>query len=140
MRFYGKSQHTVDDKGRVSLPAKFRKALPEEVVVVPGFGGALYLFAESEFHKWVDSLFFDDGYDPRKSDDLKLRASIFENAEGVKVDAAGRIKVPAELLEKMGIVKDVTICGNDDHLELWSPERHAAYMGAGTSLDAFLKA
>lgn len=118
MRFLGHSQHTVDDKGRVSLPAKQRKALPDEVVVVPSpMGEAILVFSEEAFDKWADS-FFPDGFNPRSKSDQKARKRLFGRAENVTIDSAGRIKLPAEQMQRAGIEKNVMISGNDDHLEI----------------------
>ncbi|MGI6033062.1 MAG: division/cell wall cluster transcriptional repressor MraZ [Coriobacteriales bacterium] len=138
MRFSGHAQHSVDDKGRVSLPAKQRKALPEEVVVVPGFGKALYVFSEEAFDAWVDS-FFPEGYNPRSKGDRELRGRLFGSAENVAVDAAGRIKLSAEQREAVGIVKDVMISGNDDHLEIQDLAVYEQKQASLVSLDDLLE-
>ena len=57
MRFFGTDERSVDEKGRISLPAKMRKALSDDVVVVPGFDNALYVFEEEAFLNWLDSFF-----------------------------------------------------------------------------------
>ena len=121
MRFFGTDERSVDEKGRISLPAKMRKALSDEVVVVPGFDNALYVFEEDAFLNWLDSFFpeTEGGYDPRKRKHIELRAALTRSAEMVKIDAAGRIKVPLKQLAKASIEKDVTVTGNDDHIELW---------------------
>lgn len=144
MRFNGRSQHTVDDKGRVSLPAKFRKALPDEVIVVPSIPGrgeeALYVFAEDEFEAWIDSFFKkkedgSEGYNPRSKKDVKLRKFLNANAETVSVDAAGRIKLSATQRADRGIEKNVTIIGDEDHLEIWDSETYDAYMAEDMNFD-----
>lgn len=127
MRFRGEYKHTVDAKGRVSLPAKFRKALPEEIVVVPSVGGALSVFSDEAFDAWVDSFFpakedGTSGFDPRNKQDVKLRRMLNASAESVPVDSAGRIMLSADKRSKAGIVKDVRIIGNDDHIEIWNAE------------------
>ncbi len=138
MRFSGHAQHSVDDKGRVSLPAKQRKALPDELKIVPGFDKALYVFADEEFVAWVDSFFVDE-YNPRKREDRMLRSRLFGSAESVSVDSAGRIKLSTELCEKAGIVKDVMITGNDDHLEIQSLESYEALQDSFDSLEDLLE-
>lgn len=118
MRFYGHSQHTVDDKGRVSLPAKQRKALPDELVVVPSpIDQSLYVFSEEGYDKWIDD-FFPEGFNPRSRSDQRFRKKLFDSAENVVVDAAGRIKLSAEHRKLVGIEKNVMVIGNDDHLEI----------------------
>ena len=139
MRFFGKSQHTVDDKGRVSLPAKLRKALPDEVVIVPAFGDALYVFDEKAFVNWVDMFFNkEDGYNQRDEMDRKLHARLFSTAQSVNVDAAGRVKLSPTHRQKAGIGKDVIITGCDDHVEIWDPAKYEAFMGEDTPLEDLL--
>lgn len=123
MRFHGEYRHSVDAKGRVSLPARFRKALPDEVVIVPSAGGALSVFSEEGFDAWVDSFFpkkedGTSGYDPRKKDDVKLLRMLNATAESVTVDSAGRITISARKRADYNIGKEVSIIGNNDHIEI----------------------
>jgi MraZ protein len=129
MRFFGTDERSVDDKGRVSLPAKMRKALPDEVVIVPGFDDALYVFSEEAFLDWVDSFFPEEegGYDPRKRAHIELRSALTRSAESVNIDAAGRVKIPAKQRVRASIEKDVTVTGNDDHIELWDSRKFARH-------------
>lgn len=142
MRFHGEYQHTVDAKGRVSLPAKFRKALPEEVVVVPSLGGALSVFSEEAYNAWVD-LFFPKnedgtgGYNPRSTKDVMFRKKLNASAENASVDSAGRITLSPRKRELAGIEKDVWIIGDDDHIEIWSAAAYEKTMG-GFSMEDFM--
>ena len=143
MRFNGQSQHTVDDKGRVSLPAKFRKALPDEVIIVPSLPGrgenALFVFAEEDFRQWVDSFFpiEEGGYNPRSRKDVQLRKFLNANAETVAVDSAGRVKLSAKQRSERGIAKAVTIIGDEDHLEIWDTDEFETYMSESMTFDDF---
>lgn len=140
MGFRGEYQHSVDSKGRVSLPAKFRKALPDELNIVPvpneGFGKALYVFTDEAFEAWMES-FFDEregGFNARSGRDIGMQRYLNSNAESVTVDAAGRIKLSAKQCGKVGIEKDVTIVGNGDHIEIWDTATYDGYMA---SIDPF---
>lgn len=142
MRFHGEYQHTVDAKGRVSLPAKFRKALPEEVVVVPGVCGALCVFSNEAFDVWVESFFpkkedGTSGYDSRSKRDVMLRKKLNASAENTSVDSAGRITLSARKREGAGIDKDVWIIGDGDHIEIWDAASYEEAM-EGISLDDFM--
>ena len=142
MRFRGEYEHTVDPKGRVSLPAKFRKELPDDVVIVPGFGGALYVFSDDAFDAWVDSFFSqkEGGYNPRDAKDRNFRKRINASAESVAVDAAGRVKLSSKLMQRGNIGKDVTIIGDDDHIEIWNRAAWNEFEDDTASLDEFLEA
>lgn len=125
MRFRGEYQHSVDSKGRVSLPAKFRKALPDEVTIVPvanaDFGKALYVFSDEAYDEWMDSFFDTEegGYNPRSKRHIALHKYLNSSAESVAVDARGRVKLSPKQCEKVGIDKNVTIIGEGDHIEIW---------------------
>ena len=142
MRFHGEYQHTVDSKGRVSLPAKFRKALPEEVVIVPTMAGALSVFSEEAFEAWVDSLFTnregENTYDPMDPTSAMLRKQLNANAENATVDSAGRITISAKKRKSAQIDRDVYIIGDTDHVEIWSAASYEEQM-AGFSFDAFMR-
>jgi len=129
MRFRGTYQHTVDAKGRLSLPAKFRKALPEEVTIVPvpneSIGKALYVFSDEAYDAWMDSFFEDEEqkkFNPRSKKHIALAKYLNASAESTTVDAAGRVKLSAKQCEKVGIGKDVTVVGQGDHIEIWDTE------------------
>lgn len=140
MRFRGEYQHSVDSKGRVSLPAKFRKALPDEVTIVPvanaDFGKALYVFSDEAYDEWMDSFFDTEegGYNPRSKRHIALHKYLNSSAESVAVDAAGRVKLSPKQCEKVAIDKNVTIIGEGDHIEIWDSQALESYMD---SIDPF---
>lgn len=145
MRFRGEYQHSVDDKGRVSLPAKFRKALPDEVTIVPvsdsDFGKALYVFSEEAYDEWMDSFFEHEegGFNPRSKKHIALRKYLNSNAESVAVDAAGRVKLSPRQCQKAGIDKNVTIIGEGDHVEIWDASALESYMDSINPFGDFLE-
>ncbi len=146
MRFRGEYQHSVDSKGRVSLPAKFRKALPDEVTVVPvpdsKMGKALYVFSDEAYDAWMDSFFASEegGFNPRNTKHIALQRYLNASAESVAVDAAGRIKLSSKQCEQVGIAKDVSIIGNDDHIEIWDVSARTDYMDSIDPFGDFLQA
>lgn len=122
--FVGSYEHTLDTKGRVSLPAAFRKefeAQSENLVVMPSpTEKALYVFTVAGFDKWINSLFErDGGFNPRSSKDVAIRKRIMGGSAAVNLDSAGRINVPKNLREYAHLDKAVTVLGNYDHVELW---------------------
>ena len=142
MRFHGEYKHSVDSKGRISLPSKFRKALPDEVVIVPSTSGALSVFSEEGFQEWVDSYFpkkedGTGGYNPRKLDDVKLMRALNAQAESVTVDSNGRIMISAAKREKAGIGASAYVIGSGDRVEIMNVEAYEAQMEE-FSLESFL--
>ena len=134
----GSYQHTMDAKGRVALPAVFRKALPDKVTLVIGNHDAVYVFADDEFERWLSTLFGEVGYDPQNEVhgliDLQVRAG----ARPTSIDSAGRVNVAADLRQKAGLTKNVTVIGRGDHLEMWDTERFEEFMSQIPSLDELL--
>ena len=126
----GSYRFKTDAKGRVSLPAKFRKVLSEDLVVTSSLtGDYLMVFDGSEsFNAWVDGIFVDKfgGYNSTSREQLMLRSALKGQAFDVQADSAGRILLPAELREKVGIDREVVIVGNTGFFEVWSEERRSA--------------
>ncbi len=144
--FRGEYQHSVDSKGRVSLPAKFRKSLPDELTIVPvknpDYGKALYVFSDEAYDAWVEALFNveEGGYNPRSKKHIAMHKYLNASAELVSIDAAGRVKLSAKQCEKVGIDKDVTIIGEGDHIEIWDTASFAEYMDSIDPFGDFLEA
>lgn len=123
----GSYQMSVDSKGRVTLPADFRKDLvsedSREITLVP-FDGCVYGFTPEGFEQWVPSLFErgDRHYDPRNRDDVRLRRGLYGRAKKVEVDSAGRMAIGklGERCESLGLTGDVMVVGGGDHIEVWN--------------------
>ena len=126
----GSYRFKTDAKGRVSLPAKFRKVLSEDLVVACALSGDfLQVFdGQDSFNAWVDTIFADKfgGYNSTSREQLLLRSALKGQAFDVQADSAGRILLPAELREKVGIDREVVIVGNTGFFEVWSEERRSA--------------
>ncbi len=123
----GSYRFKTDAKGRVSLPAKFRKVLSEDLVVTSALSGEYLMVFDGQesFNDWVEQIFVDKfgGYNSTSREHLKLRSALKGNAFDVQPDSAGRILLPVELREKAGIGKDVVIVGNTGYFEVWSEAR-----------------
>ncbi len=122
----GEYSHKVDAKGRLSLPARFRKALSaDDLVVTPDLRGrCLYVFEMEGFNEWVSSFFeADGGFDPLNEEHEDLRSALKARGIEVSIDSAGRINIPAKQREAVGIEKDVTLVGNTGYFEIWDAKR-----------------
>ena len=124
MYFSGENTHVLDSKGRISLPAVHRRALPEQVIISKGFDKTLYLFAPEEREAWLSSLIEYDELDPEIRDFYRR---LNAGAATVEVDAAGRVNIPANLREYAGLGKEVVILGNQTRLEFWDAARWNEY-------------
>ncbi len=125
----GSYRFKTDAKGRVSLPAKFRKVLSEDLVVTTALSGDYLMVFDGQesFNAWVEGIFVDKfgGYNSTSREHLKLRSALKGNAFDVQPDSAGRILLPADLRAKAGIGKEVVVVGNTGFFEVWSEERRA---------------
>lgn len=131
----------LDAKGRLTLPADFRKQFGDSVRLVP-FHGALCGFTPEGYEAWCAS-FFPDGFNPmdRKQDDVRRQISSLTTT--VDIDSAGRIavgKVSEAIRSKFGLGRELEIVGNGDHFEIFSAEKWAEMEASflDDSLDSLL--
>ena len=125
----GEYRFKTDAKGRMSLPAKFRKVLSSELVVTRNpQDECIWVFEPDAFNDWVVTLFEKrfGGFDPSDKMHVDLRRKLKARAFDVQVDAAGRIMLPADQREKVGIDRDVAIVGNTGYFEVWDAKRYEA--------------
>ena len=137
----GEFRFKMDAKGRMSLPAKFRKVLSSELVVTRDLEDECILVFEADaFNEWVVSLFerrFEGGYNPTDRKHQALRRKLKSRALDVQVDSAGRIMLSAEQRAACGIDRDVVIVGNTGYFEVWDAQRYEA-VDEETDLAEFL--
>ena len=124
---YGSYRFKVDAKGRISLPAKFRKVLSRDLIVSRELlDRCLYVFEPQAFNEWVDQLFVSKfgGYDPAKSQHVMLKTRLKSNANDVEMDSSGRIMVKQGLRDATGIEKEVVLVGNSGYFEIWDADAY----------------
>ena len=134
MYLTGSYSMSVDPKGRVPLPADFRREVGETVVLAP-LGDRVFGFTPEGFRAYVDGMFEhgDRHYDPRSLEDAQLKRDLTSAATTLSVDKAGRValgKVEDEdepgLLEDLGLVGTVKVVGVEDHFEIVNVEKWKA--------------
>ncbi len=117
--FMSEYNHTVDTKGRLIVPSKFREQLGDEFVVTKGMDGCLFVYANddwSAFEQKLTSL-------PLINKEARKFARFFlAGAAQVEVDKQGRILLPANLRQFAGLEKDVVLVGVGSRIEIWSRE------------------
>ncbi|MBQ3300706.1 MAG: division/cell wall cluster transcriptional repressor MraZ [Eggerthellaceae bacterium] len=126
---HGEFRFKADAKGRVSLPASFRKVLPEDLVVtLSPAKECLYVYVPEDFEAWVDGVFVKKfgGYDDTDPNQAAVYRALNSRARDVQIDSAGRIMLPPEQRGETGIEKDVVIVGNGGRVEVWDAERYDA--------------
>ena len=113
----GEYEHTLDDKNRITLPAKFRAAFAAGVVVTRGMDGCLYAYRLEDWDKLVDTRLA--GLDPLSQEGRRMHRFFFSGAAEAELDKQGRVMIPAALIEHAGLGRNVVVAGVRDHLELW---------------------
>ena len=112
--FFGRYDCTIDAKGRLNFPAKFRDAMGESFVVMEWLDRCLFALTMAEVEKLSERLGADE-----LMDSWEITGDLFSTACEVTPDKQGRILLPAELRRYAGLEKSVTIIGNRSHAELW---------------------
>lgn len=118
-RFFGRYEHSLDDKGRIILPAKFRGSFEHGGFLTQYQDGCLSLWAPDEFELQMETM--QDRASVSKSDRNLARLWASTSHE-VEVDKQGRMAIPSHLRDFAGLVGEVLVHGAIDRVELWNPE------------------
>lgn len=122
--FYGEHEHSLDKKGRLILPAKFRETAKanyiEKFFITRGLDNCLFMFAEEEWRA-QEAKFKSIPF--TKAQSRKFNRLYFSGAQEVTFDKQGRILVPKYLKEFAGIKRDVIIIGVSNRIEIWDSEK-----------------
>jgi MraZ protein len=113
----GEYEHTIDDKNRLTLPARFRQAFGDGLVVTRGMDGCLYAYARADWEQVVDSRLA--GLDPLSKEGRRMQRFFFSGAADAQLDKQGRVMIPPALLEHAKLGREVVVAGVLDHLEIW---------------------
>jgi MraZ protein len=115
--FKGEYSHSIDAKGRLIMPAKFRELLGEQFVVTKGFDGCLFVFSQEGWDAFEEKL---QALPMDKPEARMLGRFFIAGAIDAEVDKQGRINIPANLLQHAGIEKEAVIAGVGNRAEIWS--------------------
>ena len=115
--FMGENNHTVDAKGRLIVPSKFREQLGEEFVVTKGLDGCLFVYDNSEWKALEEKL---HALPLTNANARKFSRFFLAGATACEVDKQGRILLPAVLREFAGIEKEAVLVGVGSRIEIWS--------------------
>jgi MraZ protein len=122
--FLGTHTPKLDEKGRLFLPAKFREALAEGVVITKGQERCLYVFKDADFR--ANAALLETA--PMTGQAAREYSRVFFSSASDDVpDAQGRIRVPAPLRTYAGLTKDCTVIGMNTRLEIWDSAAWTAY-------------
>jgi len=129
--FMGECFHTLDPKGRLIVPSKFREELGERFILTMGLDGCLFAYPMEEWLQFAERL----RTLPGTREGRKLQRLFMSCAAEVDVDKQGRFLIPTKLREQVGMVKEVVLVGVLSKIELWSKERWEASNGVGAMDD-----
>jgi transcriptional regulator MraZ len=113
----GTHEHTIDDKSRLTLPAKFRRAFEDGVVLTRGIESCLLAYPKQDWERAFGSRL--DALDPLRGETRRLQRYFFANMVEDDLDKQGRIGIPSVLKEYAKLDRDVVVAGVNDHLEIW---------------------
>ncbi|MBO6154181.1 MAG: division/cell wall cluster transcriptional repressor MraZ [Lachnospiraceae bacterium] len=119
--FMGEYNHTVDAKGRMIMPAKFREQLGEQFVVTKGVDGCLYVYSSEEWGR-IEEKFREVNLTTK--DARKFMRFFFAGAATCDVDKQGRILIPPVLRNFAGLEKDVVLVGVMTKIEIWDKAKY----------------
>ncbi|HET8927119.1 MAG TPA: division/cell wall cluster transcriptional repressor MraZ [Microbacterium sp.] len=122
----------LDDKGRLILPAKFRRELEDGVVITRGQERCLYVFSAAEFERVHERMRQAPMGDKRARDFLRM---FLAAASDEKPDSQNRVTIPPALRAYAGLERDLVVAGIGDHAEIWQAQRWTEYVAANE--DAF---
>ena len=112
----GEHEHSLDEKNRLTLPAKLRAAFEDGVVVTRGLDGCLFAYPRGAWEQMSDRL---RSLDPLAEGSRVLQRHFFAGAAPGDLDKQGRMVLPSGLIEHAGLSREVTVAGVYDHLEIW---------------------
>ena len=121
--FIGEYNHTIDAKGRLIVPAKYRDNLGEHFYVTKGLDGCLFVYDEADFEALKDKIL---ALPLSNKESRTISRFFLGSAQDGEFDKQGRILVSAPLREHAELVKDVVLVGVGNHIEIWSKEKYEA--------------
>jgi transcriptional regulator MraZ len=121
----GEHDHSLDEKNRLTLPAKLREGLGDGVVVTRGMDGCLFAYAVGEWERMAERI---RSLDSLSREGRMMQRHFFSGAVRADLDKQGRMVLPAPLLKSAGIEREVTVAGVYDHLEIWDRSKWQTHL------------
>ena len=127
--FRGRYEHTVDDRGRVSLPPRYRNEFNRGVIVQMGADGCIDVYTEEGFQEVASHVV----EPPTTSGGRRARRVHYSDSFDTELDRQGRILIPPRLRQAAAVNGTVIITGRKECLEIWNPERLDEVMNAAVA-------
>ena len=126
MAFRGHYEHSLDSKDRLTVPARFRAALSDGVVLSAGFEPCVEVWGTADFAEYERQVL--PGLNRLKRDARMIRRRLHSRSHDETLDSAGRVRIPSHLIGHAGLEEGpCVVIGVADHLEIWAPEAWAAH-------------
>jgi len=125
--FIGAHYHSVDDKGRVIIPQRFRTGLGNTFIITKGFNKCLFVYKESDFLEMAKKLQAQPALDPHAE---RLQRWFFGEASEAQADNQGRVAIPSSLRDFAHIENEAVLSGGITRVEIWSRTAWDAYNAA----------
>ncbi|RKD34292.1 division/cell wall cluster transcriptional repressor MraZ [Thermohalobacter berrensis] len=122
--FIGEYQHSIDKKGRLIIPAKFREALGNSFILTKGLDNCLFVYPLDEWRKFEEKL---NSLPLTRKDARAFVRFFFAGATECQLDKQGRILIPSNLRKHCKLEKDAVIIGVSNRVEIWSLEEWDSY-------------
>ena len=135
--FTGEYRHSVDDKGRIAVPSKFRAQLDSGAVVSRWLDSCLAIHTKAGWDALADKIATLQITDERSR---RFSRFIFAGALEVSLDGQGRVLIPTYLRETAGLESEAVVVGSRDHAEIWAPARWDEYRRSLEDPDALAEA
>lgn len=123
--FLGQYQHTLDEKGRLMIPARYRELLAAGAFITQGFDRCLMVMTDVHFREVYDRI---NAMNMADQNARLLRRHILSNAYAVEIDRVGRILVPQNLRQAIGLNGEAIVAGQGEYFEVWTPADWNAQM------------
>jgi MraZ protein len=125
MAFRGTFDYSLDAKNRLTVPAKFRAALSDGVVLAKGIERCIQVWRPGDYEAFTSEAL--TGFHRLSPEGRKIRSFFAANSIDTELDSAGRVGVPSFLSEHASLGKEVVVVGADDCLEVWDRKAWAEY-------------
>ena len=117
--FIGEYHHTIDEKGRIIVPSKFRDSLGNSFIITRGIENCLFVYSMDNWEKITDKL---NSLPFTKRDSRTFNRFFMSGATEVELDKQGRVNIATPLIHYANLLKDCVIIGTGDRIEIWSQE------------------
>jgi MraZ protein len=124
LAFRGQYEHSLDSKDRLTIPARFRAALADGVVLFEELDPCVSIYTPSQYDELAERYL--GHLSPLSRDARMMKRRFHARSHDETIDSAGRVRLPKHLIDHAGLAGACVIVGVQDHLEIWSRERWSA--------------